>query len=401
MGAASRAYNTDDFRTLARRRLPRGVFDFIDRGSEDETALAESVAAFRSIKLLPRHLNDVSQRDTGCTLFGRRLAMPVAIGPTGAADILWFGGELALARAATKAGIPFTLSTSSTTPVEQVAETTGGAVWLQTYLWERRELSHAVIARAKAAGVQTLVLTVDTPVIPNREFNARNGFVNPFRVTPRITLDIMAHPRWLFGVMGRYMLNGGIPRYANYPPEMSGAITGKPSRLANAASITWEDVAKLRDLWPGILIVKGILAPDDAATAEKHGVDGVIVSTHGGRNLDSAPAAIQMLPAIRAAVSKQLAVIVDSGIRRGSDVVKAVALGADATLIGKAALYALAGAGEPGVGRLLGLLRDEIDRTLALVGCPSFAAVGPGLVLQQAGTLVGPGRDGAAFREAV
>jgi (S)-mandelate dehydrogenase len=375
-----RAYNIDDLRELAKRRLPRGIFDFIDRGTEDDVAVANNIESYRRIKLKPGHLVDVSIRNLQTTVFGRLQSMPVIIGPTGVADILWYEGELALASAATKAGIPFTLSTSSTTPLEKVLDITNGTMWMQTYLWEQRELSYAVIERARAAGVRTLMLTVDTAVIPNREFNARNGFTNPFRLTPRITRDIVLHPGWLFGVMGRYMLNGGVPRYANYPAGMGGKITGTPVRLDNASSVTWRDVDVLRERWPHTLIIKGLMSVEDAVRAEKSGVDGVVLSNHGGRNLDSAMAPIDLLPEFKAGLSKRITVIVDSGIRRGSDVVKAMALGADAVIVGKATLYGLGAGGEAGVSHALSVFRDEIDRTLALVGRCSFDEVDGSLI---------------------
>ena len=366
------AFNIDDLRAMAKRRLPRGVFDFIDRGTEDGLAAANNLEAYRRIKLKPRQLVDVSTRDLQRTLFGRLRSMPVIIGPTGVADILWYRGELALASAANKAGIPFTLATSSTTPLAKVFEATEGAMWLQTYLWEQRELSYGVIDRARSVGVKTLMLTVDTAVMPNREFNARNGFTNPFRMTPRISSDLLRHPSWLLGVMGRYMLDGGVPRYANYPEGHGGTITGNSVRLANASSLTWRDLEVLRERWPHTLIVKGLMCPDDARMAQSLGVDGLVLSNHGGRNLDSAPAPIDVLPAFKAALSPSTTLIVDSGIRRGSDVVKAIALGADAVMVGKATLYGLGAGGEAGVSHALDIFRDEMDRTLALVGRRSF-----------------------------
>jgi (S)-mandelate dehydrogenase len=311
--------------------------------------------------------------------------MPLMVGPTGIADLLSYRGELALAKAATKAGIPFALSSSSTTPMERVFEATNGGMWLQLYLWENRELSYEIIARARSLGVGTLIFTVDTAVLPNREFNLRNGFVNPFRVTPRVSLDLAAHPRWLFGVMGRYMLEGGVPRYANYPQQVSGAITGRPQRINHAASANWDDVKAMRAFWPGKLMIKGILSPDDAVLAKSHGADGIFVSNHGGRNLDSSVAPINILSAIKAAVGHDLTVIFDGGVRRGSDIVKAMALGADGVSIGKAALYGLAAGGQAGVTQALEMLRREVDITMALVGRKSISELDSTLIAQQVG----------------
>lgn len=367
------AYNVDDLRRIAERRLPRCIFGFVDGGTEDGVALANNRHALQAMKLKPRVLVDVSRRDLDCTVLGRQHSMPLMIGPTGIADLLSYRGEMALAAAATGAGIPFALSSSSTTPMERVFEATNGSMWLQLYLWERRDLTYQIIDRAKALGVGTLILTVDTAVLPNREFNARNGFVNPFRVTPRVSLDLALHPRWLLGVMGRYMLQGGIPRYANYPDEVGGTITERPKRMDHAASAQWQDVDEMRALWPGKLMIKGILAPDDACLAKKHGADGIFVSNHGGRNLDSSVAPIDVLADIRAAVGPDLTVIFDGGMRRGSDIVKAMALGADCTSIGKAALYGLAAGGRRGVSHVLEMLRREIDITMALIGRRSIS----------------------------
>jgi len=372
-----RAYNVDDLRRIARRRLPRCIFGFVDGGTEDGVALANNRHALERLKLKPRVLVDVSRRDLDWSVLGQQYSMPLMIGPTGIADLLSYRGELALAAAATSAGIPFALSSSSTTPMERVFETTNGQMWLQLYLWERRDLSRQIIDRAKALGVGTLILTVDTAVLPNREFNQRNGFINPFRVTRRISLDLAAHPRWLLGVMGRYLLEGGIPRYANYPDEVSGTITGRPKRIDHAASAKWQDVDEIRASWPGKLMIKGILTPDDACLAKEHGADGIFVSNHGARNLDSSVAPIDALADIKAAVGPDLTVIFDGGVRRGSDIVKAMALGADCTSIGKAALYGLAAGGQRGVGHALEMLRREIDITMALIGRRSISELDP------------------------
>jgi isopentenyl diphosphate isomerase/L-lactate dehydrogenase-like FMN-dependent dehydrogenase len=361
------AFNIADLRALAKKRLPKGLFEFVDRGTEDEVALLNNRAALDRIKLRPRVLVDVSQRKLNTELFGRGLPMPIIIAPTGMAGLMWFHGELALARAAARAGIPFTLATSSTTPFEQVSKTLNAPFWFQMYMWDDREQSHAIMNRARAAGADTLLLTVDTAVFANREFNRRNGFTNPL-LNRRFALDIALHPRWSLGVMGRYLLEGGMPRFVNYPEHLRSNITRAPARLANSASVTWQDVARLRERWPGRLLLKGILTPQDALLAVEHGVDGIVVSNHGGRNLDAAVAPIDVLGEIVTAVSGRTAVLYDSGIRRGSDIVKALALGADAVLIGRATLFGLAAGGEPGASRAIAILREELTRTLALIG---------------------------------
>ena len=373
------ALNIADLRALAQKRLPKGLFEFVDRGTEDEVALLNNRAALDRIKLRPRVLVDVSRRESKTNLFGRELPLPIIIAPTGMADLMWFHGELALARAAARAGIPFTLATSSTTPFEQVSQTLNAPFWFQMYMWDDREQSHAIMNRARAAGADTLLLTVDTAVFANREFNRRNGFTNPL-LNRRFALDIAIHPRWSLGVMGRYLLEGGMPRFANYPEHLRSNITRAPARLANSASVTWQDVARLRERWPGRLLLKGVLAPQDALLAVEHGVDGIVVSNHGGRNLDAAVAPIDVLAEIVAAVSGRIAVLYDSGIRRGTDIVKALALGADAVLIGRATLFGLAAGGESGASRAIAILHEELTRTLALIGAQGINDLTPACV---------------------
>jgi isopentenyl diphosphate isomerase/L-lactate dehydrogenase-like FMN-dependent dehydrogenase len=370
------AYDIADLRELARRRLPKGVFEFMDRGNGDEVALANNRAAFERFKLVPHALVDTSRRSQEITLFGNRHKMPVAIAPTGSAGLNWFHGEIALARAAAAAGIPFTLATGSMTAMETVAEQAGGTLWFQVYMWPDRSLSHGLVERAKAAGYQALVVTVDTPVPPGREYNLRNGMTVPFRFTRRNLTDVLLHPRWLVTVLARYLLSSGMPRYENYPTQMKQRITALPMgrSMMVTDSLTWEDLKALRRIWPHRLIVKGILRAHDAVLAADCGADGVIVSNHGGRAVDSTMAPIEVLPSVVEAAGKRLAIMVDSGFRRGSDVVKALALGANAVLIGRATLYGTAVAGEAGAARAIEIYRDEIDRVLGLIGCPGVSA---------------------------
>lgn len=373
------AYNIADLREMARRRLPKGIFEFVDRGAEDEVSLRNNRTAFEHIKLKPRALVDVSQRSQEITLFGRRQKMPIAIAPTGAAGIMWHEGEIALARAAAAAGIPFTLATGSMTAMEKVAEQAGGRLWFQLYMYADRSLSHKLAARARSAGFEGLVVTVDSPVFSNREYNLRNGFTIPLSYTLRNTTDVLTHPRWLLGVLVRYLATTGMPRYENYPAEVKNRITARPmgQALMLNDSLTWDDVRVLRKLWPRTLMLKGILHPQDAVLAADCGADAVIVSNHGGRVVDGAMAPIEVLPEVVDAVGKRVTVIVDSGFRRGSDVIKALALGADAVMIGRSTLYGTAVAGEAGAARAIALFREEIDRVLALLGCRSVAALNP------------------------
>jgi isopentenyl diphosphate isomerase/L-lactate dehydrogenase-like FMN-dependent dehydrogenase len=366
------AYDIADLGRLAKNRLPKGVFEFFDRGNGDETALVENRAAFDRIKLNPHALVDTSGRSQEITLFGKRHKMPIAIAPTGSAGLGWHEGEIALARAAAAAGIPFTLATGSMTALEKVAEQAGGTLWFQIYMWPDRSLSHRLAERAKAAGYQALVVTVDTPVPPGREYNLRNGMTVPFRFTRGNVTDVLMHPRWVAGVLMRYLLTTGMPRYENYPTEMKSRITALPMgrSMMVTDSLTWEDLRALRRLWPHALMVKGLLRAEDAVLAADCGADGVIVSNHGGRAVDSTRAPIAILPEVVEAAGNRLAVLVDSGFRRGADVAKALALGAKAVLVGRGPLYGVSVAGQQGAARALEIYRDEIDRILAMIGCP-------------------------------
>ena len=371
--------NIADLRLMAYKRLPRAFFEFVDRGTEDEVALRRNREAFERICLGARVLVDIEGRSTETELFGRRWAMPAAVGPTGVTGLLWHDGERALARAAAEAGVPFTLATTSVASVEEIAEI-GGNLWYQLYLWRDRALSYRMVDCARQAGFHALVLTVDGAVSPNREYNVRNGYTAPFRLTAANMLDVMLHPRWLLGTLGRYFLAGGMPEFKNYPPEVRTRVTaGTLNRraLLNNPTLCWDDLRELRRAWTGPLIVKGIMCPEDAKQAVSLGADAVLVSNHGGRNLDSAPATIDVLPRIVDAVGGRAAVLVDSGFRRGSDIVKALALGARGVLLGRGPLYGMAAAGEAGAAHALAIYREEIDRIMGLLGLRSTAEIGP------------------------
>jgi isopentenyl diphosphate isomerase/L-lactate dehydrogenase-like FMN-dependent dehydrogenase len=368
------ALNIFDLRDAARRRLPRGVFEFIDRGCEDDVAIRNNRAALERIKLRPRVLVDVSERKTATTLFGQPQAMPLVIAPTGPTGLMWYRGEVELARAAADAGIPFTLASPATTAMEDVMAEGGGRQWFQLYMWRDREMSYQILDRAKAAGFEALVVTVDSIVPPNREFHVRDGFTIPFTLNARNIIDLAGHPRWLFGVAGTYWMRGGLPQPRNYTRVQEAKIPVRPlgRSIDKNQSLTWNDLRTLRDKWPRTLIVKGILNVQDAVMAAECGADGIVVSNHGGICCDSAVAPIDALSPVVAAVGARLTVLVDSGFRRGSDVVKALALGAKAVLIGRATLYGTAAAGEAGAARALEILRTEIDRMLAVLGCRSI-----------------------------
>jgi len=370
------SFNIFQLREHARARLPRGIFEYMDRGTEDEVALSNNREAFERVKFVPRVLRNVSVIDSTTELFGRPMSMPLALGATGAAGLVWHDGDIALARAAANAGIPFTISSASTMPIEQIAAV-GGRQWFQLYPWENRAHSYALVRKAHELGCEALVVTVDTATMPNREYNQRNGFGIPLRFNARNVADVLRHPRWLCGVLLKYLLTTGLPRQANLPEELRARVTESPQIGANfrCDTLDWEEVQLLRKMWSGVFILKGILSPADAALAIRSGVDAIIVSNHGGRNLDSAVSTIDALPHVLNAVEDRIPVLLDSGIRRGSDVVKALALGAKATLVGRAPLYGLAIGGEAGVQRAMELLGMEIRRVMALCGCRSVAEI--------------------------
>jgi isopentenyl diphosphate isomerase/L-lactate dehydrogenase-like FMN-dependent dehydrogenase len=376
LGTDLGCYNIDDLRKRARKRLPLGIWEYAERGVEDECGMARNRAAFDAVTFRPRVLRGVQQIDPSTELFGERIPFPLAIAPTGAAGLMWHKGDLALARAAAAAGVPFTISSASTMDLEQIA-LAGGRLWFQLYLWEDRSLSHAVLERAWQAGCKTLFVTLDLPVPPNREYIQRNGFGTPFKLNARNTFDVLTHPRWLGGVMGRYMLEGGVPSQANLPDRLRAKVTkgAPPGALFKQDDLDWDGVKQLRERWPGQFVLKGILHPEDAEQALAMGADGIVVSNHGGRALDSSIATLAALPAIRAAVATRMTVLLDSGVRRGSDVVKVVALGADAVLAGRAPLYGLAAYGQAGVARAIEVLQSETIRTMAMLGARDIAEV--------------------------
>jgi isopentenyl diphosphate isomerase/L-lactate dehydrogenase-like FMN-dependent dehydrogenase len=361
---AAHALNIDDLRRVAHRRLPRVVYDYLEGGSEDGITLRANREALEAIRFAPRTLVDVSRRSQKATLFGRVYESPIGIAPMGAAGLFWHEGDIALARAARSANLPFVLSTHSFVPLERVAWESGGPPWFQLYLPRERDAAQAMVKRALQAGCEALVLTTDVPVGANREYNQRNGFALPLPVEPRQAADVLMHPGWLVRVFARAWL-----------------ARDNPMRLSEWATRrdhhSWQDFAWLRDAWPRRLFVKGVLAVEDAQLAAEHGADGIFVSNHGGRQLDGLPSPMEALPAISAAVGHRLAVMVDSGFRRGTDIVKALALGADMVFVGRAAMYGLAAGGEAGVRRAIQLLRGEIDRVLALLGCASIEELGP------------------------
>jgi (S)-mandelate dehydrogenase len=373
----SRVLNISDLREIARRRIPGFVFEYVEGGAEDEQTLRCNRRAFEALSFVPQTLVDTTTRHHKIELFGRPASAPLIIGPTGMNGMIDPRGDTALARGAAAAGIPFCLSTVSTTRLEDVAASAGGRLWMQLYVMKDRAVAEDIMKRADAAGYEALVFTTDANVFGSREWDRRN-YRGPGKPTFRTKLDILRHPRWLRDVL----IREGMPRFRNFesflPPGAATAVGGStiiPKLFA--PSITWDDIAWIRRHWPRKLVVKGVLSVADAQRAADLGCDGIVLTNHGGRQLDSCVAPIQVLPDIVAAVGQRMTIIVDSGFRRGTDIVKALALGANAVMLGRATLYGLAAAGEPGVKLALGILQNEIDRVLGQLGVRSVSELGP------------------------
>lgn len=377
----SDAYSIADLRKIAQARLPKGLFEFVDRGTEDELALRNNREGFERIKVRPRVLVDVSKRTMATKMAGQDTTMPIAVAPTGAAGLLWFDGEIAIAKAAARQGIPFTLSAASIISMERVAQEAGGRLWFQLYMWPDREISYQLVDRVAAAGYEALIVTLDTAVTPNREYNRRNGFSLPLRITQRNFFDVACHPTWFTTVFLRYLLKSGIPTLENYPEQYRQKLNarsktpGQQLGLPKSDSLKWEDFKELRKRWKGTLMVKGILHPDDADLAIAHGADAIIVSNHGGRNLDCSIAPIDALPEIADRVNGRVDVLLDSGIRRGSDAFKAIGLGAKGVFAGRAPLWGVSSGGEEGAYQALHILRDELDRVMGFAGAQDLTAI--------------------------
>jgi len=375
-GAAS----VEDLRRIARRRLPRGVFDYIDGGAEDERSLAGNSAAFARREFRPRVLRRVGIVDPSTTLLGRKLPFPLVLAPTGFTRIADPQGELAVARAAARSGLPYALSTLSTRSIEEVAAAGDGPKWFQVYVWRDRGLVAELISRAAACGYEAIVLTVDTAVLGRRERDVRRGYELPPKVGLGTLLDGALHPAWTWSfvrsepvvfanVVGRHVGDGtdavSLASYANaqFDPDVS-----------------WDDVAWLRSRWDGPIVLKGVQSVADAVLAAEHGVEAVALSNHGGRQLDSAPAPLDLVAPVAEAVGGRLEIICDGGVRRGSDIVKAVALGATACMAGRAYLYGLGAGGEAGVDHVLDMFDAGVRRTMALVGASTITDLTPDLV---------------------
>lgn len=373
------AYSIEDLRQAAKRRLPRAVFEFIDGGAEDELTLRDNREAFSRFRLAPKVLVDVSVVDTVTTILGAASKLPIAIAPTGAVGFGWRGGDVAIAKAAAAAGIPYSLSMSGTASIERIAREAPGRLWFQAYFLKQRDYTLGLIDRARAAGYEALIVTVDVPVGGKRERDYRNHFSVPFRYTARNLLDFASRPGWSLP-----MLFKGIPAMENLtglaPKAEDAAALASSVARNNDATLDWEVLKRVRDRWPGKMLVKGILRPDDAERAVATGCEGVIVSNHGGRQLDGAVSSLDALPPIVRAVGGKASVLMDGGVRRGADVVKALACGAEAVMIGRATLYGVCAAGPAGATRALEILADELVRSMQLCGVRSVREIAPELL---------------------
>ena len=361
--------NIDDLRKRARRRLPRAIFDYVDGGAEDEATLRANRAGFRRYTFNPRVLVDVSERDQSTSVLGERLAAPLILAPTGFTGMLWPRGEILAARAAARKGLVYTLSTMSICSLEQVAEAAPGPLWFQLYVWRDREVTRSLMERAKAAGYRVLVVTVDTPVLGQRERDIRNGLVVPPRITLNNLLDTARRVSWLRGLLDNPRITFGNFAGTEAAGQNPVSVAEYTTRQFSPA-VSWADLDWFRSVWSGPMAIKGVMSVEDARLAVEHGVEAIVVSNHGGRQCDELPGAIEVLPEIVDAVGDRAEVILDGGVRRGSDAVKAIALGARACMIGRAFNYGLAAGGQAGAEKAIDILQKEIDRCLALIGRP-------------------------------
>jgi (S)-mandelate dehydrogenase len=367
---------------MAKRRLPKIMFDFIEGGVEDEVGLRTNANAFRDLRLVPRYYVDTSKREQRAKLFGRSYASPFGIAPTGMAGAFRRDAELYLAQTANDADIPYLMSGASNASMEAGAKLAPKNLWYQIYGAKDRSFQLDLVRRAKDQGLSTIAVTCDVPVSSNRERNRRNGFVRPLRMTLPTILEAMLHPAWVIN----YYRQGGLPMLGNWQAYAPKAST--PDQVADVfakqtpdASQTWRDVEAIREAWPGKLLIKGIMHPEDARIATGMGVDGIIVSNHGARQLDMMPSPLDMLPMIRSAVGPDVPLLLDSGVRRGSDIVAALCMGADFVMTGRATLYGATAGGLQGVKKAVSILQREIDLVLGQIGAVNLDALGPHYLL--------------------
>jgi L-lactate dehydrogenase (cytochrome) len=378
--ALQKYLSLDDFEPVARRRIPKFLYGYISGGVETDAAMRDNRKAFDEYGFVPRVLNDVSGRDQATTLFGKTYAAPFGIPPMGSSALCAYRGDIVLTQAAKAENVPMILSASSLITLEDV-RAANQAAWYQAYLAGLPERIEPLVDRVAAAGYDTFVVTADVPVQPNRENNIRNGFQVPLAITPRVFWDTVTHPRWLFGTWARTLMNFGMPHFENMDAKRGPPVLAKNlmRNIGARDQLGWKHVELIRKRWKGNLVIKGLVSPADARIARESGVDGVMLSNHGGRQLDYTMSGLRTLPEI-AAEAKGMTVMVDGGIRRGTDVIKALALGAHFVWVGRPFLYAAIAGGEAGVQRAITLLKAEIDRDLALLGIRKLSEITPDLV---------------------
>lgn len=376
MARLDKALNIDDLAGMARRRLPRGFFEYIDRGAEDEVTMRANADSIKQVLIRQRVGVDVTSRDIETTLFGTKLSMPVGVAVTGLASLIHHDGERKLAQAAADAGVPFMIGTSNFTAQSELKPILGDLLWRSIYPPHRPDLLDHQLATAKAADVNVLAVTMDSPVVGNREYMQRNGLI-PGAINARFWTDALAAPHWLFGTLLRYMMSGGLPEFGDMPAGERKFLGGTYSWAGTGGDFNWESLRDIRRRWDGVLVAKGVLTAEDARLAAECGVDGIIVSNHGGRSLDGCVATMTMLPEIVDAVAPKVSVMIDGGFRRGADVLKAIAAGASAVFVGRATLFGLAAGGQAGVAHALEIFRSEIDRALAMFGCVTVDQLTP------------------------
>lgn len=374
MASLSKAYNIADMRALAGRALPLPIREYLEGGADDEWTLARNRAVFEEWVLAQRTLVDVSAIDAGTDMLGFQSAMPLMLSPTGMSQLFHAAGELAVANAAVKAGVPYGLSTMATTSIERIAAT-GAKRYFQLYLFRDRGLTRALLERAAAHGYGALCLTVDTAMAGNRERDLRSGMIMPPRFTLGSLMSFAAHPRWSMGALKNrsFQLANVIDHVGDLGREGTSVIDYVNQQFDRSA--TWKDVEWLRAQWPGKLVIKGAIVPGDCAEAVARGADAIMVSNHGGRQLDGAGSPLDYLPAVRDRVQDRAQLIVDGGVRRGTDILKAIALGADGCSVGRPYLYGLAAGGEAGVARVLSIFQTEIERDMGLMGRTRIADI--------------------------
>lgn len=379
------AASVEDFRRIAKRRLPHGVFDYIDGGADDERSLARNVEAFANYEFQPRILRDVSRLDTSTTILGRQADLPLILAPTGFTRIAHSQGELAVARAAARAGIPWSLSTMGTRSIEEVASVSSGDKWFQVYTWRDRGLVKELLRRAKAAGYTAVWLTVDTAMLGRRERDVRRGMTLPPKIGPSTIVDGAIHPAWTWDFLRNEPITfANVVGLSDEDGSSAVTLSEHMARQFDPA-LSWDDVDWLRTVWDGPIVLKGVQSVADAKQAVAMGVEGIGLSNHGGRQLDDAPAPIELVEPVRDEIGGGATIICDGGVRRGSDIVKALALGADAVSMGRPALYALGAAGERGVDQLLAFMREGLQRTMALTGVRTIAEIDRSVVRRRVG----------------